>query len=124
MVGLTLAGGIATAIEVPLEANRGVYLEFSRQRQDLALVNVCVVRGAGTSCAVVGGLHHTPFRLPAVDAALAAPERPPLERLVAALDAASLATPTDLHGSAAYRRHLAAVLLQRAHGALTREQAS
>lgn len=119
-----LAGGIATAIEVPLGYGRGVYLEFSRQRQDLALVNVCVVQGRGTPRAVIGGLHDVPVSLPAVDTALADPVRPGLEGLVAALDAAALATPSDLHGNAAYRRHLAAVLLQRAHARLAEEFAS
>ena len=40
----TAAGaGIVLAIEVPRAAAVGAYLEFSRQRQDLALVNVCAV---------------------------------------------------------------------------------
>ena len=105
------------ALEVPLRFSQGAYLEFSRQRQDLALVNLCVVRGAGSARVVLGGLDQRPLRLPAAEALLAA--RP----LTVGLDESELAAlftglaldpPPDAHAPLAYRLQIAHELLRRA----------
>lgn len=61
-----LNGRIATEIEVPLsERNVGAYLEFSRQPQDLALVNVAMASASlerGNFIAI-GGIFNRPIRI-------------------------------------------------------------
>ena len=114
----TAAGaGIVTALELPLRFSQGAYLEFSRQRQDLALVNLCVVRGPGVARVVVGGLDQRPLRLTAAEALLAA------QPLGAGLDDTALAAlgtdlhcdpPPDAHAPPAYRLVIARELLRRA----------
>jgi len=114
----TAAGAaIVTTLEVPLQFSQGTYVEFSRQRQDLALVNLCVVRGAGSARVVVGGLDQRPLRLPAAEALLAA--RP----LTGGLDESELAAlftglavdpPPEPHAPFPYRLQIARELLRRA----------
>ena len=112
-----VGAAIVIALEVPLRFSQGAYLEFSRQRQDLALVNLCVVRGAGSARVVLGGLDQRPLRLPAAEALLAA--RP----LTVGLDESELAAlftglaldpPPDAHAPLAYRLQIAHELLRRA----------
>ncbi|MGE0484473.1 MAG: xanthine dehydrogenase family protein subunit M [Gammaproteobacteria bacterium] len=97
---------IAMAIELPWATDaRGVYLEFSRQPQDLALVNVCAVRRGVALSVAVGGIDPVPVRLDAV-------ERDGPAALDAALRAADHAPVVDQHGDAAYKLHLARVLAE------------
>lgn len=112
-----LGRGLATGLEVPRRPAHGVYLEFSRQRQDLALVNVCVVRAPGHARVVVGGVHQQALRLTACEARLA--QRP----LSESLDDATLSTLfedlaldpiLDAYGSPGYKQQLARVLIGRA----------
>lgn len=115
-----LDGRLATAIEVPrLHAARGTYREFSRQRQDLALVNVCVVRARDLVRIAVGGIDPVPVRLAAVEAAVTDGDGAALERtLTASLAPAAHAPIADQHGSAEYKLALARTLIQRATAAL------
>jgi carbon-monoxide dehydrogenase medium subunit len=112
-----LGHGLALGLEVPRRPARGVYLEFSRQRQDLALVNVCVVRAPGHARVVVGGVHAQPLRLTALEERLA---RQPLQEAVAdatlagLFDGLALEPVRDAHGSPDYKQHLARVLVARA----------
>jgi len=115
-----LDGRLATAIEVPrVAAARGTYREFSRQRQDLALVNVCVVRASGAVRIAVGGIDPVPVRLATVEAAAADGDGSALERALAtSLAPAQRAPIADQHGSTAYKLELARTLLRRAAAAL------
>ncbi|MEX2480907.1 MAG: FAD binding domain-containing protein [Gammaproteobacteria bacterium] len=103
-----LGSRLAVAIVVPRHSGaRGSYLEFSRQPQDLALVNVCVVRQGELMRIAVGGIADVPVRLQAVeDAGMAALEH--------TLTRAHYAPVVDHHGDADYKLHLAGVLARRA----------
>ena len=119
----TAAGaGIVLAIEVPRDGAVGVYQEFSRQRQDLALVNVCVVRREDSARVVVGGLAQRPLRLAQAETLLGA--RPLSAGLNASefdslFDGLLLDPPPDIHAPPHYRQQLARVLLARALKTLT-----
>ncbi len=117
-----LAGRLATGIEISRDPlARGTYLEFSRQRQDLALCNVCVAcYSDGTVRIAVGGIDPTPVRLPAVEAVVAnGGDSANVEAALAhALALARHAPLVDHHGSAAYKLGLAATLVRRALASL------
>ncbi len=117
-----LVGRLATGIEISRDPQaRGAYLEFSRQRQDLALCNVCVARYSdGTVRIAVGGIDPTPVRLLAVEAVVAnGGDAANIEAaLTHALAAERHAPIVDHHGSAAYKLGLAATLVRRALGSL------
>ncbi len=115
-----LAGRLAISLrlDVPARAPRGRYLEFSRQRQDLALVNCCVVCDpqADHFRIAVGGVAAVPVRLRPLENVLAeeglaaaTPVR--ISEALAAVDAAPF---TDAHADADYRYHLAGVIIERA----------
>ncbi len=110
-----LGNRLATAVEVPRVSDaRGRYLEFSRQPQDLALCNVCVVFGAHGARVAAGGVHARPVRLRRVETAVANGDRSAIDRaLIADLDADILCPVTDHFGSASYKLNLAAVLVRR-----------
>jgi len=118
-------GALVTHLEVPrAPPRRGVYREFSRQRQDLALVNVCVVRGAADARVVVGGIHQTPVRVPALERLFSSALPPAAalsERISAALGALTLAPLNDPYGSPAYKLILAGVEVRRAIASLREE---
>lgn len=113
-----LQGRLALSVELPRgDGGRGIYREFSRQRQDLALVNVCIVLGHAGARVAVGGVHHIPLRLPMIEALLDQEARitPALSRAIAiAFDDPGLIPLPDPHGSASYKAHLACVQLRRA----------
>lgn len=99
---------LAVALVVPRHAGaRGTYLEFSRQRQDLALVNVCVVRQGELMRIAVGGIAAVPVRLQRVEDAGAS-------ALDSTLTTAHYTPIADQHGDADYKLHLARVLVRRA----------
>ena len=117
-----LGGALALSLAIPRRVARGIYREFSRQRQDLALVNLCVVRGEGHARVVFGGLDQRPRRLPQLEALLAS--RPLHETLTTAEYAAlfqevSLNPPLDAHGSPEWKQQIARELLRRALTELT-----
>jgi aerobic carbon-monoxide dehydrogenase medium subunit len=97
------------------------FQEFSRRHGDFAVAGVALalrLDAAGVIADVriaLSGVAATPVRAAQIEAALIGQE--PSESLwaTAAADlAVGLEPPSDLHGSAAYRRHLAATLTRRA----------
>jgi carbon-monoxide dehydrogenase medium subunit len=97
------------------------FREFSRRSGDFAIAGVAAtvrLDGAGTIAEAriaVSGVAATPVRARNAEAVLAG--QVPSDELWAAASqeaAAGLAPPSDIHGSAAYRRHLAAALTRQA----------
>lgn len=130
--GRFFTGALSTAlhddeliVEVRLPAwpakRRWAFEEFSRRRGDFALAGVAAyydldARGHAVNAHIgVIGACHRPHRSHEAEAALngAAPVEKTIEAAARALEAA-LDAPSDLHASAAYRRSLAATLLERA----------
>ncbi len=106
----TLEGALATSIEIPVAADdRGTYIEFSRQQQDLALVNVCAVASSSGLRIAAGGIHAKPVRLTAI-------EKDPTDQTSfdSAFGAEGLTPVVDHYGSADYKLELARTLVQRA----------
>jgi carbon-monoxide dehydrogenase medium subunit len=113
-------------------SNGWSFHEFSRRSGDFAIVGVATVIGLGSdgrvrdAAVVFSGVGGTPVR--AVDAErmlVGEMPSPDLWTSSAAQAAAGLDPPSDLHGSAAYRRQLARVLAQRSlHDAYERAKGS
>ena len=114
---------LLTAVRLPpWPARTGwSFREFSRRSGDFAVVGVaCVVGldGAGRverARLAFSGVAGTPVRAAAAEAALAGAD--PSEQVwteAGQQAAGELDPPADLHGTAAYRRHLAAVLARQA----------
>lgn len=126
-----LGGKLAIAIEVPRVRPLpvGRYSEFSRQRQDLALVNVCLLAGpAGSRYArvAVGGIHDRPIRLFKLESMIAMRDLAPSAlagEIGALLDTLELAPVEDAYGTLQYKRQLARVLIQRALSACNEDLA-
>jgi carbon-monoxide dehydrogenase medium subunit len=100
---------------------RWAFEEFAPRRGDFALAGIAVYydldadgKARNAHIGVIGACDR-PHRVPQAEAALDG-ERPGAERFAAAAQAlqAALDPPADLHASAAYRRALAATLLERA----------
>ena len=96
------------------------FQEFSRRSGDFAIVGVATVLRLDGSGAVsearlaFSGVGGTPVRAEAAEAALVGgTPSPELWRSAGETAAAGLDPPDDLHGTAAYRRHLASVLAAR-----------
>ena len=111
-----LHGRLATSIEIKRQAGaHGCYLEFSRQRQDLALVNVCVIRSAKQARVAVGGIDPMPVRLPEVEAAIVNGDGADIvHALHTNLVRGRHAPVLDQHGSDEYKLGLAVTLVRRA----------
>ncbi len=125
---LALAPGeIVTAVDVPVfdVAEPAAYLEFSRQRNDLALVNMAVVRKAwGRYVVAAGGLAQTPLRLTEVEFLLAEGATPSMQALKAAVASSPLSSLGDPFGSMDYKVHVGTVLLSRILATFNNEGAS
>jgi aerobic carbon-monoxide dehydrogenase medium subunit len=114
---------LAVALRIPLTAERpgAAFVEESRRHGELPMCGVAAVVTLDGDGAVAQarialcGVHRRPIRARDAEAALQS-EHPDDELLQAAgALAASAADPVgDCHGSAAFRRHLAAVLTRRA----------
>jgi carbon-monoxide dehydrogenase medium subunit len=106
---------VAVDIRTAVSADASEYQEFSRQRNDLALVNMAVIRRRGAGyCVAAGGLAQTPLRLMDVEHLLAtAKNYPSVEALTAAIEKSPLASLGDPYGSLSYKVHVGAVLLSR-----------
>ena len=96
------------------------FLELSRRPGDFAIVSVAAVLertgGAITRARIaLGSVADRALRSEAAEAALAGqPGRPETFEIAARLAAEPLVPPSDVHGSSAYRKHLAQVLVRRA----------
>jgi aerobic carbon-monoxide dehydrogenase medium subunit len=114
---------LAVALRIPVTAERpgAAFVEESRRHGELPMCGVAAVvtldgNGAVAQARIaLCGVHRRPIRARDAEAALQS-EHPDDELLQAAgALAASAADPVgDCHGSAAFRRHLAAVLTRRA----------
>ena len=111
-----LNGRLATSIEIKRQPGaRGRYIEFSRQPQDLALVNVCVVRGPQQARVAIGGIDPMPVRLPEVEAAILSGDATDIvHALHQNLVRGRHAPVVDHHGSDEYKLGLAVTLVRRA----------
>lgn len=105
------------AIEVPpvVSGERATILELARRSGDYAMVGLVARQTAGALSLVYFGVGATPVEARDAAAALGAGPWTPaaLSTAVAAL-ARDLEPPEDQHGNAAFKRHLAGVLLGRA----------
>jgi carbon-monoxide dehydrogenase medium subunit len=109
-------GEIVTSIEVQTtdEARPARYLEFSRQRNDLALVNMAVFcPGPGDYRVAAGGLADTPLRLRGVERLLVEGGALTIASLMPAIEQSALVALGDPFGSLAYKVRLGAVLLSK-----------
>jgi len=102
---------ILTAISVPVAASgdRHALRELARRSGDYALAGLALVQSGGRHRLAFFGCGATPVLARGAMAVLDAGDT---EAALAAL-AEDLDPPTDTQGSAAYRRHIAAVLLRR-----------
>ena len=103
---------VLTEIRVPSLGGAGwAYLKFARRKQDWATVGVAAVAADGGARVGLVSMGGTPLRASAVEQALAGGADP-----AAAAEKADEGAepPSDVAGSADYRRHLARVLTRRA----------
>ena len=101
---------LATAIEIPRRPKtRGAYVEFARQPQDLALVNVAIVSTQTDWTIAIGGINTTPARLSSTETKFGI-----MEHVKAELTTEKYSPITDQHGSAQYKLELASTLMRRA----------
>jgi carbon-monoxide dehydrogenase medium subunit len=113
---------LVTAVRLPAWPARagGSFTEFSRRSGDFAIVGVATILaldGAGKIAQAgmaFSGVAGTPVRARAAEAALVG-QTPSADlwQHAAAEAAAGLDPPDDLHGTSAYRKHLASVLAAR-----------
>jgi carbon-monoxide dehydrogenase medium subunit len=111
---------LMTAIDIPVRPAGWGFHEETRRHGDYAVVAaVVLLRGTAAECTdarvSLAGAGTRPVRSPAVEQALVG--RPLTDATLAGaarLVADQLDPPTDLHGSAEYRRRLAGVLVHRA----------
>jgi carbon-monoxide dehydrogenase medium subunit len=114
------ADELLTEIRVPKLGQRGwSYLKFTRRAQDWATVGVAAVvrRDNGAVADARIGLTNmgaTPLRAQAAEQALVGQPAASAAAMGAALVADGASPPSDTHGSAEFRAHLARVLARRA----------
>lgn len=114
---------LLTGIRVPVQGARtgSSFQEFSRRSGDFAIIGVAATLELGadgnvaSSSLVFSGASSVPVRSAAAESMLAG-QAPSADLFAEAgkAAAAELTPPDDLHGTAAYRRHLAASLAKRA----------
>jgi carbon-monoxide dehydrogenase medium subunit len=114
----TLDSRLALSLELTRSPNTvGSYIEFSRQPQDLAICNVCVVhRDSGTAVAV-GGIDQQPVRLSQLEPILrdqGLSSKLLRSRIEQTISEARLDPIEDQYGTPAFKQHLAATLIERA----------
>lgn len=103
---------LLTEIRIPKQASSTWgWQKFTRRAADWAIVGVAAVRGAGGTRVALVNMDRRPVRAVAVEQALdgGAPAPDAARRA-----AEGLSPPSDLNGDAAYRSHLATVLVERA----------
>jgi aerobic carbon-monoxide dehydrogenase medium subunit len=112
---------MVTELHFPRPARRAALTEFAQRQGDFAVVaaavSVEVREAAPQAChtvrVVLGGVGPLPFVVDTADLA-GQPAAPATWRAAGELAAAQIDPPADGHGSAAYRRKLAATLVERA----------
>ena len=108
-------GELLTEIAIPVApaGTRCAFRELTRRHGDFAIVSVAVQRTPGSIAIGVGGLEGVPRLCTSLMAAILSPgfSRSKLPELIRTELQDTLAL-ADLHASADYRRHLAAVLLE------------
>jgi carbon-monoxide dehydrogenase medium subunit len=118
----TALGGdeVLTAVELAAPPEGWGFAEVARRAGDFALAGVAAaLRGGAGTCRearlVAFGAGDRPLRLPPAETLLrGAPVDDALARRAGEAAAAACAPADDVHASAAYRRHLVAVLTERA----------
>jgi carbon-monoxide dehydrogenase medium subunit len=101
------------------DGHGAAFLELSRRHGDFALVSLAVLLDmqgeAVRRCSItVGGLGHAPRRVAGAEKCLQGGGVTPQSIAQAAEACTAFEAPSDIHGSAAYRQHVASVLAQRA----------
>ncbi|HYH51792.1 MAG TPA: xanthine dehydrogenase family protein subunit M [Acidimicrobiia bacterium] len=113
-------GELVTSVTIPVSSERWAFNELARRSGDFALAMAAVgMSRDGDRCTAariaLGGVDSRPVRAVEAEAILAGKV---IDETVAAEAAraatANISPPSDIHGSAAYRRKVAAVLVQRA----------
>jgi len=112
------AGELITEVRVPAgQAPAGcAVVEFARRHADFAIAGAAVARwgnGGGRAAIALFGVGPAPVRARAAEGLLTGSESNSASE-VAAAAAAELSPSGDIHGSAEYRRRLAAVCVERA----------
>lgn len=112
---------LLTAVRIPERRGGWSFHEFSRRSGDFAIVGVAATIELGPDGRIrearlaLSGVDHTPRRANDAEALLAGAQgSDELWRSAAQAAASPLDPPSDIHGSAAYRKHLAAALSERA----------
>lgn len=113
---------LVTEVRFPRPVERSAISEFARRHGDFAIVSAAVgfdldeTGGVQAPALALGGVASTPIRLAEAEAALAgaAPTTDLLDEVAAIAAAEFDDPPTDAHGDATYRRHLARTLVRRA----------
>jgi aerobic carbon-monoxide dehydrogenase medium subunit len=109
-----------TEIRIPKSGSLGwSYQKFTRRSQDWAVVAAAALVGGDRPSVTLVNMGSAPVRATATEDALASGSSP---ADAAALAADGTEPPSDLAGSADYRRHLATVLTRRALEEATRSQ--
>ena len=110
-----LNGELVGSILIPRNSgDAGVYHEFSRQPNDLALVNVCVVSNQEGVVAAIGGTSATPIVVTLEYTDNVKNNDSILNRIISLLENYADQFTTDQFGSSGYKLELARVLLKRA----------
>ena len=113
-------GELVTSVTIPVSSERWAFNELARRSGDFALAMAAVgMSRDGDRCTAariaLGGVDSRPVRAVEAEAILAGKV---IDETVAAEAAraatANISPPSDIHGSAAYRRKMATVLVQRA----------
>jgi carbon-monoxide dehydrogenase medium subunit len=101
-------------VSVPAAPRGWGFAEIARRPGDFALAGVAISLDGKAHARVVGfGVADRPARLRAAEALVtAAPRDPAMPARAGAAAAADCDPATDVHASAAYRRHLATVLTE------------
>ena len=109
---------VAISIELTRTPNAvGSYIEFSRQRQDLALCNVCVVSHDTGTAVALGGIDQRPFRLSQLEPVLrdqGLSNKLLTNRIKETIAQTELKPIDDQFGTPVYKQHIAATLIERA----------
>jgi len=103
-------GEVITSLRFPVPAAGG-YAKFKSPASRYAVVGVCVVKSAAGVCVAVTGAGPGVFRVPEMEAALAASFTP---AAVASIRVPADNMSSDIHADSEYRAHLITVMAKKA----------